>query len=100
MGRSDIKSTILALLSILIGLLSYLNKEYALVLIGTFASIILITSVIDFIQRLEIIEELYSKELQRLNEKLKIHEQLIDIKSKISCLENKLEKNEQKRHVR
>ena len=91
MQYSDLEATILALLSLFIGLLAIINDQYRILLSGLFVFILFATIISHIFKRLDKVEK-YSIRLKKLEEKLKIHEQLIEIKTHIRKLEKEVYK--------
>ena len=93
MEKKNLVNNILTYSSIFIALLAIVNEKYRLFLIGGYLIAVVSNVVIEIFKRLDKLEEIYEKqdnEIKRLNEKLKIHGELIDIKSRMTILERKV----------
>lgn len=100
MVKKNLLDNILTYSSIFIALLAIVSEQYRLLLIGGYVIAIISTVIIEIFKRLDDLGDIYEKqnsEVRRLNEKLKIHEELIDIKSRMNSLEIKVFKKMNKK---
>ncbi len=82
------KSNILGILGIVIGLLAFINEEYRLIAALIFSAAVVFYTIQSFSQELE----KHETRVQRLEEKLKIHEQLINLKADVEYLKKEVRK--------
>lgn len=86
MKQSDTLAVILSIVSLLIGLLAIVSDQYRALLISTFSLVLTVYLLGDIYSKLNVTSE----EVKKLNEKLKIHQELIDMKASIKTLEEKV----------
>lgn len=77
--QNEIKATLLALASIAIGIISVFSEQYRILIISLSAVLITAYFLSEYINRIEKHEE----DIKKLTEKLKIHEQLVNMKADI-----------------
>jgi Ca2+/Na+ antiporter len=84
--QNDWKSNALGILGIIIGLISFINQEYRLLAALLFCAALVLYIIKSFSDELEKNE----LRIQRLEEKLKIHEQLTTMKGDIEYLKKRV----------
>ena len=85
MESKENKSIILSIASIAIALIAAVNEEYRVIIVATFLLLIAYIYISDFQKRMD--EQ--SEEIKKLNEKINIYKELIDIKADIKNLRGK-----------
>ncbi len=93
MKKTNILDLLFPIIIALVGLFgSWISKEYRVILIILFLFVIVIYFLSNIYQRLEENEEKEKEqdlEIKRINEKVKIYEELIDIKSDLKLLKGR-----------
>lgn len=91
MGKTDLWTIILSIIAIAVTLVSFVEEKYRILIISMFTLFIAAY----FLYEMYVKIEKNSFETNRLNEKIKIHEDLINIKTDINLLKREVYKNEQ-----
>ena len=88
--RSTWKETGLTLGGIALGVISLIPNQDRILVASVFLMAIVFTALNDFSRKMEFEES----EIKRLQEKLNIHEQVIELKADIKSINNRLRKTE------
>lgn len=86
MNYSDFKYTVLAIASLIVGVIALVSEEYRLTLASFSALFLTAYFLSEFNRKIEN----NSERIKKLEEKLSIHQQLINIKADIKGLEKKV----------
>ena len=95
MNRSDFGAIVLSVTSIAIGLIGIISEQYRVLIISIFSVFLVGYSLLILYAKVES----NTKEVRKLNEKIKIYESMIDIKAKIKSLEREVFEKINKRGV-
>ncbi len=82
----DVMTITLSVASLVIGALAFVGDEFRIPLLAAFAIFIAVYYIADTRNRMD----KNTEQLHKLNEKVKIHEDLIDIKASIKTLEKQV----------